>query len=126
LESVGAVLLTIQERLSLIVIKLQEYTCSSDSEHLAGTGEDLIVLADQVYDQLVEARHRVLSHTLREAGLGLWARATEIGQRDFCEADRTYFTEVHDVLTHLCEKIESGEYYSELAKLEAIRTKGVA
>ncbi|MBO3803119.1 MAG: hypothetical protein JTT11_04490 [Candidatus Brockarchaeota archaeon] len=126
MESVGAVLVVIQERLSLIVLKLHEYTCSSDSKRIAGTGEDLIGLADQVCDQLAEAKHRVLFQTLREAGLGLWARATEIGQRDFCESDKTYFTEVHDVLSHLCAKMESGEYYNELAKLQAIRTKGVA
>jgi hypothetical protein len=125
MESAGAALVTIQERLSLIVIKLQKYTCSSDSKNLACTGEDLIILADQVYEQLAEAKHRILFHTLREAGLGLWARATEIEQRDFCEADRTYFTEVHNVLRHLCEKIESGEYYSELVKLDEIRTRAI-
>jgi hypothetical protein len=116
-------LFDIRERLSGIVAKLQEHTNTPNPESLGGAGEDLIKLANQVYGQLAEVEHKVLSHTLRDAGLGVWSRAKDISERTFSDEDRLYFTEVHDVLKHLCDKIESGEYYRELVKWKAVKER---
>jgi len=124
LQSIGPLLLTIRERLSGIVVKIHEHTSTPDPESLGGAGEELISLANQVYGQLVEAEHKVLFNTLRDAGLGVWARSKDIRERAFSDDDRVYFTEVHDVLKHLCDKIETGEYYRELLKWQAVRGLG--
>jgi len=126
LQNMEPLLSNIQERLCGIVTRLHEHTKTPDPENLRGAGEDLINLANQVYGPLVEARHKVLFNTLRDAGLGLWARAKDISEREmFSDDDRVYFTEVHDVLKHLCDKIETGEYYKELVKWHEVRQRAV-
>jgi len=125
LQNLEPLLSTIRERLCGIVEKIHESTDTPDPESLGGAGEELISLANQVYGQLVKAEHKVLFNTLRDAGLGLWARAKDIRERAFSDDDRVYFTEVHDVLKHLCDKIETGEYYRELMKWQAVRRHGL-
>jgi len=123
LQNMEPLLSTIRERLCGIVEKIHENTDIPNPESLGGVGEDLVNLANQVYNQLVEVEHKVLYNTLRDAGLGIWVKAKDIRERAFSDDDRVYFTEVHDVLKHLCDKIETGEYYRELMKWQAIRGK---
>jgi hypothetical protein len=123
LQNVEPLLFDIRERLCGIVARLHEHTSTPNPESLGGTGEDLIKLANQVYGPLVEVEHKVLFHTLRDAGLGVWARAKDISERTFSDDDRVYFTEVHDVLKHLCDKIETGEYYRELVKWKSVKER---
>jgi hypothetical protein len=125
LESVEPVLVLIRERLSDVLARLHEYNAVSDHVRLGRVGEDLIELANRVYDQLVEAKHKVLYHTLRDAGLGLWARVNEIKEREFTEDDRIYFGEVYDALRDLHDSIVTGEYYKELLKLHEARKRAV-
>lgn len=124
LQNMEPLLFTIRERLSGIVEKIHENTDTPNPESLGGAGEDLVNLANQVYNQLVEVEHKVLFNTLRDAGLGVWARSKDIRERSlFSDDDKIYFTEVHDVLKHLCDKIETGEYYRELVKWQSVRGK---
>jgi len=74
----------------------------------------LIDLAWDVYPQLVKVEHRVLYHSIREAGLGIWNRAVEVQKRSLKEEDKEYFRSVHEALGNICQKIETGEYYQAL------------
>ncbi len=107
----------IQVRLKIILARNADYMLSWDIRNLKNTGDDLIMLAQETYAQLTEMGHRVLHHSIRDAGLGIKVRALEIQKRHIEEDDKRYFREVHNALENICEKIETGEYYQALLKV---------
>jgi len=117
MEKFEPLLSFIQVKLRVILTKNQGYMLSWDVANLKNTGDDLIRLAQEVYPQLVEAEHRILHYSLRDAGLGIRIRALEVQKRRIAEEDKEYFRGVHDALENICKKIETGEYYKELKKI---------
>lgn len=115
----------IQTRLRDILSRNESYMLSWDMANIDNIGEELIRLSLDVYRPLMDAQHRVLSLSLREAGLGIKDRVFEIQNRRLEEKDKEYFRSVHEALRNICEKIETGEYYEALlsvaAKSERIR-----
>jgi len=111
------ILQTIQTRLREILTRNERYMLKWDVPNIRGIGEDLIDLAWDVSSQLIEVEHRILYRSLKEAGLGIWNRASELRDRSLTEEDKEYFRSVQDALGNLCEKIETGEYYEALQKV---------
>ena len=111
------VLSTIQLRLRDILTRNEGYMLSWDMSKIDAIGEDLIKLASDVHPALVNVEHRVLSLSLREAGLGIKNRVVEIRHRQLKEEDKEYFRSVHETLGNMCEKIETGEYYQALLRM---------
>jgi len=117
MEKFLPVLTTIQARLREILTRNESCMVSWDTSKIYGVGEDLIELAWEVYPALVDVEHRILSLSLREAGLGIKNRVQEIQQRQLENEDKEYFKSVHDALVNICEKIETGEYYQALLRM---------
>lgn len=114
MEKFLPVLSTIQSRLREILTRNERFLLSWDISEMRAVGEDLINLAWDVYPALVDVEHRILSLSLREAGLGIKERILEIQRRQLREEDKEYFKSVHEALGKVCEKIETGEYYRAL------------
>jgi len=123
MEKLEPLLSFIQVKLRIILTKSEGYMLSWDMPNLKNTGDDLVKLAQEVYPQLAEVEHRVLHHSLRDAGLGMRMRALEIQRRQLEEKDKEYFRGVYEVLKNICEKIETGEYYKELIKMRESKLK---
>jgi len=92
-------------------------------EHLGleyiSQASDLLIDSSNKYSSLLkEAKHSILSSTLGDAGLGLWARLEEIKGRGYNSEDSLYFTEIYEVLRSIKVSIDTGEYEAELAKLK--------
>lgn len=117
MEKFLPILSTIQMRLREILTKNENYMLSWDIPRISAVGEDLIKLAWDVYPALVNMEHRVLSLSLREAGLGIRKRVGEVKHRQLREEDMEYFRGVHEALGNICEKIETGEYYQALLRM---------
>jgi len=117
MENFLPVLGTIQTRLREILTRNEDCMLSWDMSRMNGIGEDLIKLAWDVYPALVNVEHRILSLSLREAGLGIKDRVLEIERRQLREEDKEYFRSVHEALGNICEKIETGEYYQALLRM---------
>ena len=111
------VLSTIQVRLREILTRNENCMLSWNMSTMNSIGEDLIELAWDVYPALVSVEHRILSLSLREAGLGIKDKVLEIQCRELKEEDKEYFRSVHDALGNICEKIETGEYYQALLRM---------
>ncbi|MFB0504242.1 MAG: hypothetical protein ACETWE_10445 [Candidatus Bathyarchaeia archaeon] len=107
----------IQERLRDILTRNESYMLSWDMTKISGVGDDLIKLAWDVYPALMDAQHRVLSQSLKEAGLGIKDKVVEFENRKLEEKDKEYFRNVHEALSNICEKIETGEYYRALLRI---------
>jgi len=107
----------IQVRLRIILARNVNYMLSWDMGNLKSTGDDLIRLAQETRAQLAEMGHRVLHHSIRDAGLGIRVRAREVQKRRLEEDDKRYFRDIHNALENICEKIETGEYYQALLKV---------
>jgi len=123
LERFLPILSTIQKRLRDILSRNEDYMSSWDLMKIDDTGEELITLARDIYPQRVEAEHRILFQSLREAGLGIKFRVAEIRRGKLKEEDKIYFKSVHEALGEICEKIETGEYYRALLDIAARREK---
>jgi len=108
------ILNTVQTRLREILTRNEDCMLSWDIAKLRDIGEDLVELAWDVYPQLVQVGHRVLYHSIREAGLGIRNRVGVIQKRQLEEKDKEYFRSVHETLENICRKIETGEYYRAL------------
>jgi len=117
------VLDVVQTRLREILTRNEDSMLSWDIVKLRVIGEDLLKLAWDVYPQLVQVEHRVLYHSIREAGLGIRHRVISIEKRRLEEADKEYFRSVHEALGIICTKIETGEYYKALLDMAANREK---
>jgi len=113
------ILSVIQTRLREILDRNENYMSSWNVAKLGDIGEDLLRLAQEVYPQLIEVEHRILFQSLREAGLGIRARVTEIQKRELRNEDKVYFRSVHEALGNICGKIETGEYYKALLDVAA-------
>ncbi len=111
------VLNTIQMKLREILTKNENCMLSWDMSKMDAIGKDLIELAWDVYPALADVEHRILSLSLREAGLGIKNRVLEIQRRQLKEEDKEYFRSVHEALGNMCEKIETGEYYQALLRM---------
>ncbi|MDH5688197.1 MAG: hypothetical protein OEZ48_10105 [Candidatus Bathyarchaeota archaeon] len=107
----------IQTRLRDILTRNESYMLSWDMTKISGVGDDLIKLAWDVYPALMDAQHRVLSQSLKEAGLGIKDKVVEFQNRKLEEMDKEYFRNVHEALSNICEKIETGEYYRALLRI---------
>lgn len=121
MERFESLLDLIQVRLRVILIRNADYMLSWDMGNLKNTGDDLIRLAQETHAQLTEIGHRVLHHSIRDAGLGIRVRALEVQKRRLEEDDKRYFKDVHNALENICEKIETGEYYRALLKIRDAR-----
>lgn len=119
MEKFEPLLSLIQARLRVILSKNEAYMLSWDVANLKNTGDDLIKLSEEVYSHLAEVEHRVLYYTFRDAGLGMRTKAIEVQRRQLKEEDKDYFQGVHKVLKSIYEKIETGEYYRELLKIQS-------
>lgn len=121
MEKFEPVLTRIQARLRVILSKNEAYMLSWNVGNLKDTGDDLIKLAEEVHSHLAEFEHRVLYYALRDAGLGIRTKVVEVQRRQLMEEDKNYFQGVHKVLKSIYEKIETGEYYRELLKIQSSR-----
>ena len=117
MEKFEALLDFIQVRLRIILARNADYMLSWDIGNLKNTGNDLIRLAQETHAPLTEMGHRILHHSIRDAGLGIRVRAQEVQKRRLEEDDKRYFREVHNALENICEKIETGEYFQALLKV---------
>jgi len=117
MEKFESLLDLIQVRLRIILARNADYMLSWDIGNLKNTGDDLIRLAQETHEKLTEMGHRVLHHSIRDAGLGIRVRVLEVQKRHLEEDDKRYFRDVHNVLENICEKIETGEYYQALLKV---------
>jgi len=117
MEKFPPLLKTIQTRLRDILTRNECYMLSWDMTKISGVGDDLIKLAWDVYPALVDAQHRVLSQSLKEAGRGIKNKVDEFQDRKLEEKDKEYFRTVHEALSNICEKIETGEYYQALLRI---------
>jgi hypothetical protein len=108
---------TIQTRLRDILTRNRSYMLSWDIPKISSVGDDLIKLAWDVYPALVDAQHRVLSQSLKEAGRGIKNKVGEFQDRKLEDKDKEYFRNVHEALSNICEKIETGEYYQALLRI---------
>ena len=119
------ILNVIQTRLRHILTRNESYMLSWDIGNIYHVGEELIKLAWEVYQPLMDIQHRVLSQSLKEAGMGIKDRVFEIQNRRLEEKDKEYFRSVHEVLMNICEKIETGEYYHALLRVasNSMRTR---
>jgi len=121
MEKFLPVLSTVQTRLREILTRNESCMVSWDVTKMNAVGEDLVALAWEIYPALVSVEHRVLSLSLREAGLGIKNRVQKIQRRQLREEDKEYFRSVHEALGNICQKIETGEYYQALLRM-AIRS----
>ena len=117
MEKFVPLLNVIQTRLRDILTRNESYMLSWDVTKISGVGDDLIKLAWDVYPALMDAQHRVLSQSLKEAGLGIKNKVVEFQNRKLEEKDKEYFMNVHEALSNICEKIETGEYYRALLRV---------
>jgi len=117
MEKFPPLLKTIQTRLRDILTRNECYMLSWDITKISSVGDDLIKLAWDVYPALVDAQHRVLSQSLKEAGRGIKNKVDEFQDRKLEEKDKEYFRTVHEALSNICEKIETGEYYQALLRI---------
>ena len=117
MEKFPPLLKTIQTRLRDILTRNECYMLSWDVTKISSVGDDLIKLAWDVYPALVDAQHRVLSQSLKEAGRGIKNKVDEFQDRKLEEKDKEYFRTVHEALSNICEKIETGEYYQALLRI---------
>jgi hypothetical protein len=108
---------TIQTRLRDILTRNKSYMLSWDIPKISSVGDDLIKLAWDVYPGLMDTQHRVLSQSLKEAGRGIKNKVVEFQDRKLEEKDKEYFRNVHEALSNICEKIETGEYYQALLRI---------
>ncbi|MBS7639131.1 MAG: hypothetical protein QW600_01785 [Candidatus Bathyarchaeia archaeon] len=112
----------ISVRLREILTESEDCMLSWDFARLKRVGDELIRLSTDIYPQLSLVGHRVLYQSIREAGLGIKMRVMLIEKREINEEDKEYFRSVHETLSYICQKIESGEYYRAL--LDVARKKG--
>ncbi len=118
------ILETIHTRLREILIRNERYMIRWEVSKIRRIGEDLINLAWDVSPQLIEVEHRVLCSSIKEAGLGIWNRASKVDKDNITKEDKEYFRSVHEALGNLCEKMETGEYYEALLEVASkIRNK---
>jgi hypothetical protein len=117
MEKFPPLLNMIQRRLRDILTRNNCYMLSWDMTKISSVGDDLIKLAWDVYPALMDAQHRVLSQSLKEAGLGIKDKVVEFQNRKLEEKDKEYFRNVHEALSNICEKIETGEYYRALLRI---------
>lgn len=113
----------IRVRLREILTRTENSMNPWDMVELMMIGEDLVKLASDVQPRLIEVEHRVLSQSIREAGLGIRHRAKEVQGRSLNRDDEEYFKSVHEALGNLCEKIETGEYYEALRGVASSRKR---
>jgi len=111
----------IEVNLRVILTENEGYLATWDPASLLATGDSLLRLAQRTYPQLAEVEHRVLHHSIRDAGLGMRMRALEIQGRRMEERDKEYFREVHQALKNICDKIGTGEYYRALLEVRESR-----
>lgn len=107
----------IQTRLGEILERNKLYMTSWDLSNIDDVGGDLIDLSIAVHPALFSLEHRILSLSLREAGLGIKNRVSDIRGRGLNESDKEYFRSVHEALGNLYEKMRSGEYYQALLEM---------
>lgn len=115
------ILNTVSVRLREILAESGDCMLSWDFARLKHVGDELIRLSADIYPQLSLVGHRVLYQSIREAGLGIKMRVMLIEKREINDEDKEYFRSVHETLSYICQKIESGEYYRAL--LEVARKK---
>ncbi|HIE14569.1 TPA: hypothetical protein EYP70_04795 [Candidatus Bathyarchaeota archaeon] len=118
------ILETIYIRLREILIRNERYIVRWEVSKIKRIGEDLINLAWDVSPQLIEVEHRILCSSIKEAGLGIWNRASKVDRDNITKEDKEYFRSVHEALGNLCEKMGTGEYYEALLEVASkIRDK---
>jgi len=88
---------------------------------LESSGQQLIRVAGNLWWQLSEARHSVLPATLRDAGIGLLDRSSEMRQRATTEEDVRFYFEVRSVLGHILGTIQTGDYMEELERIRVAK-----
>jgi len=125
MEKFLPVLHVVQTRLRQILTRNEGYMLSWDVMRLRTVGDDLVELAVDIRPQLIQVEHRVLYASLREAGMGIQDRVAMIQDKELTDSDREYFRSVHEALSNICTKIETGEYYKALLAVVKRRQKEV-
>lgn len=87
------------------------------ADDLESSGQQLIWVAGNLWEQLSEARHSVLPATLREAGIGLLDRSSKMRRRATSEEDVHFYSEIHDVFAYILSAIRTGDYAEELDRI---------
>lgn len=109
MEKFLPVLHVVQTRLRQILTRNEGYMLSWDVMRLRTVGDDLVELAVDIRPQLIQVEHRVLYASLREAGMGIQDRVAMIQDKELTDSDREYFRSVHEALSNICTKMETGE-----------------
>jgi hypothetical protein len=125
MEKFLPVLHVVQTRLRQILTRNEGYMLSWDVMRLRTVGDDLVELAVDIRPQLIQVEHRVLYASLREAGMGIQDRVAMIQDKELTDSDREYFRSVHEALSNICTKMETGEYYKALLAVVKRRQKEV-
>jgi hypothetical protein len=88
-----------------------------NASNLESSGQQLIWVAGNLWWQLSEAQHSVLPATLRDAGIGLLGRSSEMRQRATTEEDVHFYSEIRSVLAYILSTIQTGDYAEELESI---------
>jgi hypothetical protein len=125
LPSVSEAMDPILRKMDLDLGKGSQITASN----LESSGQQLIWVAGNLWEQLSEARHSVLPATLREAGIGLLDRSSKMRRRATSEEDVHFYSEIHGVLAYILSAIRTGDYAEELDRIrvanESLREQSI-
>lgn len=121
-DSFEELIVSVSNDLGLALTSLLEGINKRKLEKIQEASNVLIGIYSKYGSRLKAERHSILSFTLRDAGLGLWARAEQIASRSYLDDDHRYFREVYDSLNEIKASMDSGEYKTELDKLRKAKT----
>jgi hypothetical protein len=109
------------------ILRKMDLDLERESHVIAGdlesSGQQLIWVAGNLWWQLSEAQHSVLPATLRDAGIGLLDRSSEMRHRATTEEDVHFYSEVRSVLAYILSTIRTGDYAQELERIRAAKER---
>ncbi|MBO3763275.1 MAG: hypothetical protein QXS21_00500 [Thermoproteota archaeon] len=122
-DSFEELIVLVSNDLGLALASLLEGINKRKLDKIQEASDTLIGISSKYSSRLKEERHSILSFTLRDAGLELWARTKQISSRSYLEDDHRYFKEIYDSLSEIKASMDSGEYKAELDKLRKAKLK---
>lgn len=115
-------IVSVSNELGLALTSLLEGINKRKLDKIQEASDVLIGISSKYGSRLKTERHSILSFTLRDAGLELWARTEQIASRSYLDDDSRYFKEIYDSLSEIKASMDSGEYKAELDKLRKAKT----
>jgi len=122
-DSFEELIVLVSNDLGLALASLLEGINKRKLDKIQEASDALIGISNKYSSRLKEEKHSILSFTLRDAGLELWARTEQIASRNYIEDDQRYFKEIYDSLNEIKASMDSGEYKAELDKLRKAKLK---